>query len=332
MKSPFTGGEVKLVQESRELIFRKEKFTYIAHYYLCVDTGEQFTTTQLDTLNINQVYNQYRVKYGIPFPDEISKIRTFYSLSASKMSEILGLGVNQYRLYENGEMPSEAIGKLLKSIMNPITFAEFVKNAENQFNSSDFARIIEKTKHSIRRIDENNNHRKIFGNTTRSLINGYAPQSYSRLKNIILFFIDKCGGVFNTKMNKLLFYSDFLSYKLRGIGMSGLAYKAIQYGPVPQQWDIVYGSIDDIHSEIIAFPTVGYSGVKLCSDLQPDMSEFTKEDIEILETVYTKFRNNSANDISEISHKENAWIDYNGTGKFIDYTEAFSLKAFNYEV
>jgi len=327
MKSPFTGGEVKLMQESRELIFRKEKFTYVAHYYVCVDTGELFTTTELDTLNINQVYNQYRAKYGIPFPDEISGIRAFYGLSASKMSEILGLGVNQYRLYENGEMPSEAIGKLLKSIMNPITFAEFVKNAENQFSASDYAKIIEKSERSFKRIDEKEDRCKIFGAVTRSWINGYAPQSYSRLKNIILFFIDKCGGVFNTKMNKLLFYTDFLSYKIRGVGMSGLAYKAIQYGPVPQQWDTVYGVIDDVYPEIVAFPS-GYSGVKLCSELQPDLSWFTKDEIEILETVFKKFKDITSNDISEISHKENAWIDYNGTGKFIDYSEAFSLRAF----
>ena len=57
------------------------------------------------------------------------------------------------------------------------------------------------------------------------------------------------------------------------------------------------------------------------------MSVFTKEDIDILEAVYKKFGNISSNDISEISHEENAWIDYNGSGKFIDYSEAFSLRA-----
>ncbi len=192
---------------------------YLAHYYVCLDTQEQFTTTELDMLNINQVYNQYRVKYGIPFPDEISSVRTFYGLSASKMSEILGLGANQYRLYENGEMPSEAIGKLLKSILNPNTFVEFVKNAENQFTTSDYAKIIEKTERSVKRMEEDKNHSMIFGTAVRAVTNGYAPQSYGRLRNIILFFLDKCGGVFNTKMNKLLFYTDFLSYKIRGIGM-----------------------------------------------------------------------------------------------------------------
>ena len=132
-KSPFTGGEVILCKQERELIYRKEKFVYIANFYMCVDTNETFTTTELDEVNVKQVYNQYRTKYGIPFPDEIKNMRERYGLSASKMSIILGLGANQYRLYENGEMPSEAIGKTLKSIINPQIFLTYVRNAENQF-------------------------------------------------------------------------------------------------------------------------------------------------------------------------------------------------------
>lgn len=91
MKSPFTGGNVALQQENSELMFRKEKFQYVHLYYQCEDTKERFTTTEIDELNLSQVYNQYRVKYGIPFPDEIKRIRQMYELSASKMSEILGL-------------------------------------------------------------------------------------------------------------------------------------------------------------------------------------------------------------------------------------------------
>lgn len=56
MISPFTGGEVILCQELREIIFRNEKFSYMVHLYVCVDTQEQFTTTELDEINIEQVY------------------------------------------------------------------------------------------------------------------------------------------------------------------------------------------------------------------------------------------------------------------------------------
>lgn len=53
------------------------------------------------------------------------------------MSEILGFGENQYRLYENGDMPSEANGKVLMSIMNPEIFLTFVLNAREQFSEDE---------------------------------------------------------------------------------------------------------------------------------------------------------------------------------------------------
>ena len=115
MTSPFTGGVATLHSEPSSLVFRKETFYFIHQFYECQDTHERFTTTEIDEANMAQVYNQYRAKYGIPFPEEIKRIRQHYALSATKMSEILGFGENQYRLYENGDMPSEANGKVLMS-------------------------------------------------------------------------------------------------------------------------------------------------------------------------------------------------------------------------
>ena len=112
-KEEVCGGHATLRYELSELTFRKEKFQYVHQFYECDETKERFTTTALDEVNVGQVYNQYRAKYGIPFPDEIKRIRQRYGLPASKMSQILGFGDNQYRLYENGDMPSEANGKIL---------------------------------------------------------------------------------------------------------------------------------------------------------------------------------------------------------------------------
>lgn len=328
MKSPFTGGNVALQQENSELMFRKEKFQYVHLYYQCEDTKERFTTTEIDELNLSQVYNQYRVKYGIPFPDEIKRIRQMYELSASKMSEILGFGDNQYRLYENGDMPSEANGKILSSIKEPSIFKVFVENAKNQFEVKDFEKILSKLKKAMEYEGPHIKEELIFDSYSRGVCNGYATQSYSKLKNIILFFIEKCGNTFNTKMNKLLFYTDFLSYKTYGYGMSGLAYKAIQFGPVPVRWDRVYSLIDDVYPEIIEF-TSGNCGTKLCSTLSPDYNCFSTEELAILEMVLDKFKDFSASEISNLSHKENAWIKFNNSNQFIDYKEAFTLHAFD---
>ena len=51
--------------------FRKDSFDLVYHYFVCEDTGERFTTAEIDDLNIEQVHSQYRAKYGIPFTDEL---------------------------------------------------------------------------------------------------------------------------------------------------------------------------------------------------------------------------------------------------------------------
>lgn len=329
MKSPFTGGWVTLRQEKAELVFRKEKFEYVSLYYLCEDTGERFTTTEIDEINLSQVYNQYRIKYGIPFPDDIKKRRQTYELSAAKMSEILGFGDNQYRLYENGDMPSESNGKILSSIKDPSVFKVFVKNARNQFDAKEYEKILSKLKKAMEQETSDIQERLVFNSYSRGECNGYALQSYDKLKNIILYVISKCGNTFNTKMNKLLFYVDFLSYKRFGHGISGLAYKAIQFGPVPVRWDRVYSLIDDVYPEIVVFSS-GNCGTKLCSNQLPDYSCFSAEELSVLDLVTDRFKDISAVEISELSHNENAWINYCNTNQMIDYKEAFTLQAFEF--
>src|SRR5690606_15137392 len=127
MKSPLTGKEMKLTKEKRSMVFRKETFEIVFHYYKCEDSGEQFTTTSLDEVNMNQVYNRYRDKFNIPFPDEIKKIRESYAIPAVKMSAILGFGANSYRQYEAGEMPSISNARLIQMVSDPKKFKDMVE-------------------------------------------------------------------------------------------------------------------------------------------------------------------------------------------------------------
>ena len=127
MKSPITGKDMTLMKEVRSLDFRKEPFPIVYHYYLCRDSGDQFTTTDIDELNMTQLYNQYREKHNLPFPKEIKEIREKYGLPATKMSEILGFGINSYRNYENGEVPSQANARLIQIASDPSKFKDLVE-------------------------------------------------------------------------------------------------------------------------------------------------------------------------------------------------------------
>ena len=144
MNSPFTGGHATLVEEKATTVYRGEKFDYTRRYYRCDDTGIAFTDDETDAWSLQQIHSQYREKYGIPAPEEIKAIREQYGLSATTMSKILGIGDNQYGLYENGEMPTKNIGRMIATIKDKNIFSMYVDMAKNQFTEKENNRIREK--------------------------------------------------------------------------------------------------------------------------------------------------------------------------------------------
>lgn len=325
MISPFTGGHATLKYEKRELEYRKEKYFYVAQFYEDDETHEQFTTTEMDEANLAQVYNQYRAAHSIPFVDEIIALRERYGLSALKMSAILGFGDNQYRQYEEGYMPSETNGKILKACQNPMIFETFVQNSRVQLGEKAYAKVMDRLE-AVKKQSADVRRSLIFGEIKRTEANGFAPLSLERLRSLLLYFIHECGDVFNTKMNKLLFYADFYHYRQHGQAISGLSYRAIQYGPVPVHWDRVYSLFDDVRQEIVEFDA-GITGTRLVSVSLPDLSLFSKSEKDALKKVAETFSHATAKEISLVSHDEEAWKRYIGTAQLINFDTAFELKA-----
>lgn len=325
MKSPFADCEAIKKSEYRTTKYRGEEYGYYYQYYQCEKTGAIFTTDEIDTISVNQIYNQYRAAHNIPYTEEIHALRKAYGVSASKMAQIFGWGDNQYRLYENGDMPSLNNGKQLKAIQNPLIFCEYVR--QSQLSESEKEAIMERAKHSQYAIDDKTRllSTLIFGNMQGNYV-GYTYQSLSKLKNVMLFFIEKVGNVFQTMMNKLLFYADFLCFKEFGHGMTGLAYYANYFGPVPQHYDKVFSLTEDINEDVISCGN-GNEGHILTSDMSYDENEFTEQELSILNKVADRFASCTPSQISEISHQEDAWKDNIEGHKMIDYSYAFKLKA-----
>ncbi len=326
MKSPYTGKEMSLKSEVRTDTYRGKDYQYTYRYYECEDTHEQFTTTALDEVNFAQIYNQYRVENGIPFPDEIKLLRSQYGLSALKMAQILGFGDNQYRLYENVEVPNVSNGRMINSIIqSPQVMLSYVDSARHILGE-DYAKIRRKVEDRLAHVGNNDGLTKwVFTNTSRDRYNGYAHQSISLLKNVMLYFIENMGPVYKTQMNKLLFYTDFAHYRDYGQSLTGLRYIAIQFGPVPQNWDRVYCAFDEIQPELVDYGD-GVVGELLTSTMQCDAAAFTEEQKAILDKVLLRFKDLSSSQISKISHEESAWKDNINVKNYIDYVYSFDLK------
>lgn len=336
MKSPVTGKEMSIQHEERTIEFRKENFQVVFHYYLCEDSGEQFTSTELDDINMTQVYNQYRDKYNLPFPDEIRMIREKYALPATKMSDILGFGVNSYRNYESGEVPSHANGKLIQLASDPAKFRQLVEISEAldpSFREKLLQRIDQliqlHKKHVFEfSLEDYFFYEKVGIEKLAGEYSGYRKPSLEKLTEMVVYITEKIQP-WKTQMNKLLFYADFLNFKRTCYSISGVLYRAIDMGPVINNYNSIFDHIaikDNIDIISREFPS-GAIGDKF----KPHPGRrckteiFSHNELIVLNQVINRFKDLKTSELIEMSHKEKAWLENKDDKKIISYKYAFDL-------
>lgn len=331
MKSPFTNKEMRIVKEWRTMSFRKEEFNVLFHSYKCEDTGEQFEDDTLAELNYNQLVNQYREKYNIPFPEQIISIREKYNVSAAKMSEILGFGTNGYRQYEAGEVPSQSNAKLIQLANDP---HEFRKLAD--YCSTLDRKLVDKIHRTVEDLLEEQKKNRFekqlenyfFGPCFPNSLTGFKMPDLKKFSEMVVFFTERLQP-WKTKLNKLLFYADFTMYQQYGFSISGVQYRAIPMGPIPNNFNSIFEYLvnkDEIDIYYTTFPDGGIG-----EQFKPNAMRvfnkdiFTDSELQILNSVAKRFKNTSTNEIIEISHKEKAWTENNDEKKLINYKYAFEL-------
>ena len=303
----------KYFQEVRTTTFRKEEYSYL-HTGIIDEDGEMWTTTEMDEANIFQVYNQYRVRHGIPFPDEISGLREHYGLSAAKMAQILGFGINQYRMYEDGEVPSVSNARTIIAAREKDVFLSFVEASKSEMSEQEYQRIRKKVEAA------DGDYKPIV---QPSEYTGFRSLSTDKVANVVRLIISTIGSTFVTKMNKLLFYADFIHYKKHGYGITGITYKALPFGPVPEHWGTLYSSLPGINMEEYVYPS-GQSGIKLEAIENTD-NILNESELSTIDKVCALFSNMSAGEISQTSHLEKGWIDNKDNRSAISYQDAFAL-------
>lgn len=333
IECPYCDGQAHLEREARELMYRKESFRVFAHYYKCEQCLETFTSTESDTISLTQLHNQYREKHNIPFPEEIIALREKYDLSASKMSLVLGLGANGYSNYEHGEIPTPAYGNLMIAAADPGTFLQFLEKAREHFSDQAYQKACDRVKGLIETGDEE----KILCATFNvhcepGRYTGYRKVVVARIASLVNHYLQHTNKEFNDKLklNKLLFYTDFLHYKRQGMSITGLNYRAIQYGPVPAKYDNLYAYLQNEQLISSQFQQSNIGGAReiFCSEAAVEDHLFSDAEKDTIHTVTERFSNMSSWDMVVISHEEKAWRTQEGSRSLIAYQEnAFDLKA-----
>ena len=111
-----------------------------------------------------------------------------------------------------------------------------------------------------------------------------------------------------TKLNKLLFYSDFMAFAKFGEPITGQDYQKLEHGPAPCHLLPVQNSL--VQERAIRVEPVEYHGLiqNRCVALRPpDMSSFNNVEIKLLDEVIQGFWGKIATYISDKSHRFVGW-------------------------
>ncbi len=130
--------------------------------------------------------------------------------------------------------------------------------------------------------------------------------------------------VTKTKLNKLLFYIDFLSYRELGHSLTGAVYVKLPYGPCPDGFQMALdimeknGTVSIIERYLENSDAVTYI---IHTGSRFNNIQLSDDEKEIVDFVVKNLGNKRASELSGMSHKEKAYIDSTDRGK-IDYALA----------
>lgn len=318
--SPFKNCEAHLKRVPDTMEFRGKTYHFLNHYYVCDESGEEFTDEATGEINFAQVYNQYREENNIPFVNEIVKLREDCQLSKADMGRLLGFGENQYYRYELGEVPSPSNGRLMRTLIDN---REALMCAIQESSIKDSNK--EKALSALNKLTAKENEDRTIYNllflVKRSIYNGYAITNVNKVRQMILYFLGHMNVGYKTSLNKLMFYADFLMYREHCVGISGLSYSALPYGNVPNNFKVLYGIFNEV--EEIDDEKPYFKPLTVC-----DLSVFSENEVRVLEYVAEKMAKQASTALSETNHLEDAWLKYkHDTKLLVPFSEAFSLRA-----
>lgn len=150
--------------------------------------------------------------------------------------------------------------------------------------------------------------------------------SHRKFEELILLVSRECRDdprFGSTKLNKILFFADFLSYEELGQSISGQAYRKLERGPVPRR---ILPTIDGMVAQgwcaWIEREYYGRAARRLQPLRDPDLSVFSEGELEIVRRVVRDLWDLNAREASDLSHRFAGW-QAAAPGEEIPYSTIF---------
>ena len=156
-----------------------------------------------------------------------------------------------------------------------------------------------------------------------AMFTGGASFSFEKLAAMTSYIAANGNDVSKTKLNKLLFYCDFVNYFLHGRSISGSRYLHGQFGPVAEYYRETLETLVD-ENKLHTTRTLGHD--ELLADGGEALDVLTIFEVATVDWVLNSLGSMTAHEISEFSHEEKAFR-FTRQGEFIPYEFAQYLKS-----
>lgn len=144
-----------------------------------------------------------------------------------------------------------------------------------------------------------------------------------KYKNAILFFAENVPALGVTKLNKLLYFSDFDHFEKYGDAVTDDTYENKELGPVPQHIDAILTEMQgEKQVAIVPEQVIDFIRYHLIAEAKHDTNVFKPSEIEVLCEVAEKWGRHTAKEIVIASHGEAPWLATRN-GEIIPYPLAY---------
>jgi hypothetical protein len=147
-----------------------------------------------------------------------------------------------------------------------------------------------------------------------------------KMKELILYLAvrsEEDPRFSSTKLNKLLFYCDFLAYQRLGRSITGHSYWKLPFGPAPKAMLPILrqmqrdGDCDEVRRDYF-----GLEQRRVSAQRPPETSVFSIEELELADRIVGELWDNSATEVSDLSHDFIGW-QAAGLNEVIPYETVF---------
>jgi len=150
-----------------------------------------------------------------------------------------------------------------------------------------------------------------------------------KFRQLLLYILKKCGSkpnVGETVLYKLLYFCDFDYFEVHEKPLTGMAYKRLQYGPVPNQAiynPIIKRMIEGGEIQRVLKPYAGDTiQTKYITFVDPNIDVFSPKELETIDRVIRRLSDMSARQIEAHVHSDYPWQTHKD-GEIIDYGKVF---------